>query len=62
MHSGTTMNNNYPTTNMGLPTPQAGEIHYASIEIKCPQPTRRVIVSILEPIEEMEEVSSPPDQ
>ena len=59
MHSSATMNNsnNNSTTSMGIPKPQAGAPHYASLEILSPQPTRRVIISILDPIEEMEEVS-----
>lgn len=62
MHSGTTIQNNNPTTSMGVPQPQAGAINYASVEIMSPRPTRRVNINVFNPIEEMEEVSYPSSQ
>lgn len=59
MHSGTTIQNNNPTTSISVPKPQAGAIHYASVEIMSPRPTRRVDINVFDPIEEMEEVSYP---
>lgn len=57
MHSGITTENNNSTAGMGIPKPQAGAPHYASLGIVSPQPIRRVNVNILDTIEEMEEVS-----
>lgn len=56
MHSGITTENNNSTASMGIPKPQAGAPHYASLGIVSPQPIRRVNVNILDTIEEMEEV------